>query len=210
MTVHLTTQTIFLICSSYGFHATFFISGNNIAKGAIDTTAPWPSVIKRMIAEGHQVASHTWSHYDLGGLSTADRISQMAKNERALANIIGKYPTYMRPPFSSCSGSCQTDMQKMGYHRVYFDLDSQDYLNDDPKLIQKSKDIVKWNLGNETNGHNVLVLQHDIHEQTVYNLSSYYFDAIKAKGWKGVSVGECLQDPKTNWYRIPGTGKGTS
>lgn len=163
-----------------------------------------------MIAEGHQVASHTWSHYDLGGLSSVDRIQQMVKNERALANIIGKYPTYMRPPFSSCSGACQTDMQKLGYHRVYFDLDTQDYLNDDPNLIQNSKDIVKVNLGNHNNGQNVLSLMHDVHYQTAYNLSSFYFDQIKAKGWRGVTVGECLGDPQTNWYRLPGTGRGTS
>ena len=198
------------VLKQYGFHATFFVSGNNIAKGEIDTTAPWPTYIKRMIAEGHQVASHTWSHYDLGGLSSADRIQQMVKNERALANIIGKYPTYMRPPFSSCSGDCQTDMQDLGYHRVYFDLDSQDYLNDATMLIQNSKDIVRWALGNETNGENQLVLQHDIHYQTAYNLSSFYFDLIKAKGWKGVSVGECLLDPKSNWYRVPGSGQGTA
>ena len=163
-----------------------------------------------MVAEGHQIASHTWSHYDLSTLTSVDRIQQMVKNERAIANIIGKYPTYMRPPFSSCSGGCPTDMQRLGYHRVYFDLDTQDYLNDDPILIQKSKDIVRWNLGNETTGQSVLSIQHDIHYQTAYNLSSYYFDQIRAKGWRGVTVGECLRDPQVNWYRRPGTGQGTA
>ena len=204
------TSHLLDLLKQYNFHATFFISGNNIAKGSIDTTPPWPTYIKRMIAEGHQIASHTWSHYDLGGLASADRIQQMVKNERALANIIGKYPTYMRPPFSSCGDDCQTDMQTLGYHRVYYDLDSQDYLNDETTLIQKSKDIVQWALGNETDAESQLVLQHDIHYQTAYNLSSFYFDQIKAKGWKGVSVGECLLDPKENWYRVPGTGLGTS
>jgi peptidoglycan/xylan/chitin deacetylase (PgdA/CDA1 family) len=73
----------------YGFHATFFITGNNNGKGKTDTTAPYPDLIKRMIAEGHQVASHTWSHYSLSNITHDLRISQMVKNEIAFNNITG-------------------------------------------------------------------------------------------------------------------------
>lgn len=42
--------------AKYGFKATFFVTGNNNAKGAIDdASTPWPAVITRMINEGHQV-----------------------------------------------------------------------------------------------------------------------------------------------------------
>ncbi|KAL8997485.1 MAG: hypothetical protein Q9169_003265 [Polycauliona sp. 2 TL-2023] len=190
------------ILKSYGFKATFFMTGNNLAKGAIDETAPYPAMIRRMVAEGHQVASHTWSHYSLSNIPSAVRKDQMVKNERAIANIIGKYPTYMRPPYSQCSqgSGCWADMKALGYHRVYFDLDTQDYLN--PTTIQKSKDIVKQILG--TGGAtDYLSIQHDLVEQSVTNLTSYYFDLIQAKGWKGVTAGECLGDNPANWYRTP-------
>ena len=49
-----------------------------------------------------------------------------------------------------------------------------------------------------------LSIQHDIVQQSVTNLTSYYYSLIKAKGWKGVTAGECLNDPQTNWYRTPG------
>jgi len=180
----------------------FFITGNNNGKGEIDITAPYPSLIQRMIAEGHQVASHTWSHYSLQNISSALRKDQMVKNEMAFNNIIGKYPTYMRPPYSQCDvdSGCQADLLALGYHRVYFDLDTQDYLNPLPSQIQASKDIVEQAL-QDASATDYLSIQHDIVEQSVTNLTSYYYAQIAAKGWKGVTVGECLQDPEENWYR---------
>ncbi|KAL9007238.1 MAG: hypothetical protein Q9188_000041 [Gyalolechia gomerana] len=196
------TNQLLDVLKSYGFKATFFMTGNNLHKGSIDTTEPWPTIIKRMVDEGHQVASHTWSHYNLTNIPSDMRQQQMVKNERAIANIIGKYPTYMRPPYSQCSreSGCWADMKALGYHRVYFDLDTQDYLN--PDSIQKSKDIVQRILG--TGGApDYLSIQHDIVNQSVAILSPYYFDLIKAKGWKGVTAGECLEDAPANWYRTP-------
>ena len=184
--------------------ATFFVTGNNLNKGAIDTTAQWNAVIKRMSTEGHQIASHTWSHYDLSAVGHDQRVQQMIKNERAIANIIGKYPTYMRPPYSSCTAAsgCMADMATLGYHITYFDLDTSDYLNDSPILIGNSKAIVNdYLFGTGKAATNYLAIQHDIHEQSVSNLTSYFLDGIVKKGWTGVTVGECLEDPIANWYR---------
>lgn len=108
--------------AAYGFKATFFVTGNNLGKGAIDTTSAWANVIRRMDAEGHQVASHTWSHQDLSVISDSQRYDQMVKNEMAIRNILGKYPTYMRPPYSSCNAACQTVMKNLGYVISYFGM----------------------------------------------------------------------------------------
>ena len=196
---------------SYGFTATFFMTGDNLGKGSIDTTAPWLSIINRMVSEGHQVASHTWSHYSLSNISSSMRIQQMVKNERAIANIIGKYPTYMRPPYSQCdqASGCWQDMQKLGYHRTYFDLDTQDYLSPLPTQVQNSKDIVQ-NYLTQSGPQDYLSVQHDIVEQSSTNLSAYYFSLIQNKGWKGVTVGECLNDPEENWYRTPGVSSNST
>lgn len=194
------------LLKKYGFTATFFVTGNNNGKGAIDTTDPYPGLIRRMVAEGHQVASHTWSHYSLSASTSEVRKTQMVKNEMALVNIIGKWPTYMRPPYSQCSveSGCTADMEALGYHRVYFDLDTQDYLNPDPSQIQKSKDIVLAKLA-DASVTDYLSIQHDIVGQSVTNLSSTYFDAIAKRGWKGVTAAECLGDTdKENWYRSLG------
>lgn len=56
-----------------------------------------------MYDEGHQIASHTWSHPDLCNITSAQRKDEMYKNEMAIRNVVGVIPTYMRPPFSSCT-----------------------------------------------------------------------------------------------------------
>lgn len=198
------TSQLLDILKRFGWHATFFITGNNLAKGPIDTTAPYPDLLRRMISEGHQIASHTWSHYHLDEITSDMRKQQMVKNERAIANVIGKYPTYMRPPYSQCdTATCKADMRALGYHRVYFDLDTTDYVNPLPELIQNAKNVVRTALLDDSR-QEYLSIQHDIVQQSVTNLTTYYYNLIKSKGWKGVTAGECLQDPEENWYRTPG------
>lgn len=115
------------VLKKYNAKATFFITGNNNGKGEIDNAANgWDTVIKRMYSEGHQIASHTWSHQDLSAITSAQRKDQMIKNEMALRNILGFFPTYMRPPYSSCTAEsgCEDDLKALGYHITYFDLDT--------------------------------------------------------------------------------------
>jgi len=189
----------------YGFKATFFVTGINIGKGAIDTTSQWSDVIKRMVAEGHQVASHTWSHQDLSKITDAQRYDQMVKNEMAIRNIIGKYPTYMRPPYSSCNEACQTVLKNLGYVVSYFDLDTDDY--NQLSNIQVAKDNFKRIL-DETQGGpqsgDRLAIAHDIHEATALSLTGYMLEYLKSKGYLGVTMGECMGEPEANWYRTSG------
>jgi peptidoglycan/xylan/chitin deacetylase (PgdA/CDA1 family) len=103
------------------------VTGNNNGKGAIDDESKqWPSMLRRMLAEGHQIASHTWSHQDLSAITKDQRYEQMIRNEMAISNVVGKFPTYMRPPYSSCTAAsgCEQDLADLGYHVSYFDLDT--------------------------------------------------------------------------------------
>lgn len=116
------TEGVLKLFKDAGFKATFFVTGNNIGKGAIDEN--WVDIIKQMDAEGHQIASHTWSHQDLSNITEEQVYDQMVKNEMAIRNIVGKYPTYMRPPYSSCTETCQKVLTDLGYVVTYFDLDT--------------------------------------------------------------------------------------
>lgn len=112
-----------------------------------------------------------------------------------------------RPPYSSCDSTCASRLQTLGYHVTYFDLDTQGYLNSSPDTIQNSKNI--WdqtiNPANPATA-NFLQIEHDIHQQVVYNLTDYVLASMYAKGFKSVTVGECLEDPKANWYRAGSGG----
>ncbi|KAH8683189.1 hypothetical protein BGZ60DRAFT_524529 [Tricladium varicosporioides] len=187
---------------AYGAKATFFITGNNLGKGAIDTNGTWSAIIKRMATEGHQIASHTWSHQNLTSLDPTTFKNQMIYNEMAFRNILGYFPTYMRPPYSECNATCGNLLATLGYHVTYFDLDTAGYLNDSPTLIQNSKNI--WDSAINPSNNNTdsfLQIEHDIHFQTVYNLTDYILASMQKHGYKGVTTGDCLGDPAANWYR---------
>ena len=193
------------ILDSFGVKATFFITGINSGKGAIDDDRkPWKGLIERMFHSGHQIASHTWSHQDLNKLTRSQRRDQMIRNEMAFRNIIDCFPTYMRPPYSNCSAesSCVDDMKELGYHITYFDVDTRDYINNTPDLIDKSKAIFDRVMSDRNpRDKPFLVIGHDVHKQTVYNLTAHMLRRISAEGYRAVTLGECLGDPKQNWYR---------
>ncbi|KAI9821948.1 MAG: hypothetical protein M1827_002530 [Pycnora praestabilis] len=200
------TDHILDVLASYNAKATFFVTAINNGKGEIDNASTiYPAIIQRMHAEGHQIASHTWSHQNLTEITTQQRLDQMVKNERALANILGFFPTYMRPPYSSCFGDCETDLAKLGYHITYFDVDTDDYDNDSPLLIQNAKNNFDNDIAGGSNlTSDYLVIGHDIHEQTAYNLTAYMLTQLLAQGYQPVTVGECLGDPPLYWYRTVG------
>src|SRR5690606_16585627 len=84
--------------------ATFFVNGLNWGPDIM--VYDNRNRINRMRYEGHQIGSHTYNHADLSTLSYADVQSQMTALEAPLKSILGKYPTYMRPPYLSCGNNC--------------------------------------------------------------------------------------------------------
>ncbi len=157
-----------------------------------------------METEGHQIASHTWTHQDLSKVPAYMRRKQLWNLEMALNNIVGKIPTYMRPPYSSCDSACQKDVDDLGYHSISFDVDTDDYNQNNASKIQISKDRFKTNVTTNlanTEKNASLVISHDILEQTAHNLTEYMLSTLTQLGLKAVTVGECLGDPEENWYR---------
>ncbi|KAI5799929.1 carbohydrate esterase family 4 protein [Geopyxis carbonaria] len=190
------------VLASYNAKATFFITGINNGKGPIDTTPAWNAVIQKMNAAGHQLASHTWSHANLSSLTQAKQQNEMYKLEMAMRNIVGFFPTYMRPPYSECNALCETTLKALGYHITFFDLDTDDYNNVTPELIINAKNNFKNAVQpSDPTTDSFLSIAHDIHPQTANNLTAYMLDTLIAKGYKAVTVGECLGDDKANWYR---------
>ncbi|KAL6707064.1 hypothetical protein ACN47E_004816 [Coniothyrium glycines] len=208
------TDALLTLLARYSAKATFFITGINLSKGSIDETTAWRDVITRMDTENHQIASHTWSHQDLSAITSAQRYDQMIRNEMAITNILGKFPVYMRPPYSSCSATsgCQSDMGALGYVISSFDLDTDDYNHLTLEGIQVAKDNV-YNAMKDSNPatSSFLSIAHDIHELTAVNLTSYMLEYIQSKGYNMVTLGTCLGvAAKADWYRTPASGSRTA
>ncbi|KAF9964752.1 chitin deacetylase [Mortierella alpina] len=191
------TNALLNILKAKKVKATFFLNGHN--NGEIKN---YKAVVKRAYDQGHQIASHTWSHTDLATLNTESEIlSEMTKLDSAIKGIIGVRPTYMRPPYGSRNEFVKAVLIKAGYKIVLWDQDTNDWQH--PTEVEKSLAVYKAVLGRKgeikKNGH--IFLQHDIHEKTALELAPKAIDYALKKGFKVVTVGECLGQSKSKWYR---------
>ncbi|NEC50919.1 polysaccharide deacetylase family protein, partial [Actinospica acidiphila] len=71
--------------------ATFFLLG----KRHIDT---YPELVRRMADEGHEVASHTWTHRILTELEPDGIREELERTNDEIERLTGRRPTLMRPP----------------------------------------------------------------------------------------------------------------
>ncbi|KAH8748555.1 hypothetical protein F5882DRAFT_311323, partial [Hyaloscypha sp. PMI_1271] len=70
------------------------------------------------------------------------RQNQIYYNEISFRNILGFFPMYIRPLYSEYDNNTQAILSNIGYHVIYYNINSSNYLNDDPSLIQLLKDII--------------------------------------------------------------------
>jgi peptidoglycan/xylan/chitin deacetylase (PgdA/CDA1 family) len=194
------TSHILDLLDDYNAKATFFINGENWSRAIHDDSTPWPEILRRMDAAGHQIGSHTWGHVDLSIVDAGTREFQIFELERALFSIIGKAPTYLRPPYGSCNWECLSETDRMGYHVVNFDVDPKDYLHNDASTISGAMENFSKALDAQRWGNSFLVLSHDSLQYTALALVPHMLTEIKNRGYRAVTVGECLGDPSENWY----------
>jgi len=182
--------------------STFFINGNNMV-GDI-TIEPYPTIIKRMVTEGHHVASHSYTHKDFITLTQDGVKDEMVKNDNAIKTILGVRPRYMRIPFGSYNEQTLKTLISLDYKIIWLNVDSMDFDHvgkpDFVALNQANYDIGM--AGGSPTTHSFISLQHDIHADTVRLWAQIAIDSIKAKGYQFVTVGNCLGETNsTDWYR---------
>jgi peptidoglycan-N-acetylglucosamine deacetylase len=156
--------------------ATFFVIGENVAE--------YPEIVARAAREGHEIASHSWSHPNLAKMSQEGVRSQLQRTDDAIKSTTGKSPTLLRPPYGSI-----TEREKrwihdeFGYDIILWDVDPLDWKRPGPAVVRNR--ILK-----ETRPGSI-VLAHDIHPGTIDAMPST-FDELEAKGFKFVTVSELL------------------
>lgn len=186
--------------------ATFFVTGYNKMLGRrIDEEggSMYAEMLRRMVFEGHQVGSHTWTHQHLANLSSEERFNEVLYNEVALNGIINMFPTYMRPPFAEWRDpGLQRDLGALGYHVVLYNVDTKDYSHNSEAEIETAVRTFDDAVDGRGNGSYV-VLCHDIREWTAKVLVPHMLWTLEDRGYRAVTLGECLGDPPENWYRDP-------
>ncbi|KAF9115654.1 hypothetical protein BGX27_007081 [Mortierella sp. AM989] len=174
---------------------TFFVNGLNYNS---ITDPVYSAVVKRAHLEGHQIASHTWSHADIS-VPTTDLASEMKKLDDALLQIIGVRPTYMRPPYGNTSPDAVSWLGENGYQVVNWDVDTNDWQH--PQDFKANFVGYRNALQSSTaQGKSFISLQHDAEQATSQVFSKFAIEYVLSKGYNIMTVGECLGDT-TGWYR---------
>ena len=105
-----------------GIKASFFLMGKNIAGNE--------AIVQRMYDEGHLIGNHTFDHVRLSKLNDTEACSQITKTSNAIYEIIGQYPTYVRPPYGEWREGLDCTVTMLP---VFWDVDPLDW----NKNIQK-------------------------------------------------------------------------
>ena len=107
-------------------HATFFVIGT--------AAADHPELIRRILAEGHEVGVHTLTHADLSTNPGWRRSLELRESRLVLAGTAGVDTSLLRPPYSSTTAALRdpdwTAIRKareLGYLTVLSDRDSADW-----------------------------------------------------------------------------------
>ncbi|KAG9041873.1 Carbohydrate esterase 4 protein, partial [Tulasnella sp. UAMH 9824] len=182
------TEDIVKTLKTYNAKATFFVNGNNW--GCIYTTDN-ERRLKAAYNAGHQIASHTWSHANWTTLTNDQLKKEMTKTDTALKKILGVKPAYVRPPYGSYNQASREVAASNGQSIVIWDFDSGDTTT---ATVQQIKDSYKAIANKKPK--NILTLNHETHETSAKEVLTYALQTLKAKGYKFVTVAECLGNPK--------------
>jgi len=153
--------------------ATYFVLGQQV-----DT---YPDVAKRIVSDGNEIASHTWSHRDLTRLSPADVRSEMQRTARIITATTGTKPTLVRPPYGATNDVVRRVAKQLGEQVTLWSVDTLDWRD-------RNAAVVERRVLNDTRRGSI-VLMHDIHSTTV-DAAARIIDQLRARGFTLVTVSQ--------------------
>lgn len=154
--------------------ATFFLIGCNIN----EQTLP---VVEREIAEGHEIANHSYSHVRMGNMTPEQIKEQVEKTDQLIYDNFGIKTNFFRPPFLDVS------------YKMYQNIDQTfiaGYGTDDWDENVTADQIVEKLKANVTDG--TIILLHDSQEKNADVLRKIipYF---KEEGYKFVTLSDLFK-----------------
>ena len=118
------TASILDTLKAKGAPATFFVVGKMVERH--------PELVRRMIAEGHEVGNHTYEHLRLDQLPEAQIEQELAACESAVERATGHRMALMRPPgMRVCDPLIQAN-RRFGYIMVGWTIGAKDFVGHVP------------------------------------------------------------------------------
>lgn len=152
------TPQLLDMLEEYHVPATFFILGQKARHH--------PETVRRIVAEGHEVGNHTFSHPNLRKLTCELQQQEIVETDSILRSL-GATPLYLRPPYGAFDENTIKIAEELGLGLMLWSMDSVDWkrLPDDYAKLRSTRGTV-YNEG-DLRG---IFLFHDIHKNTVEDL----------------------------------------
>jgi peptidoglycan/xylan/chitin deacetylase (PgdA/CDA1 family) len=179
-----TTPRLLEILKQRNIKVTFFMIGQNAQAN--------PAIVQRILAEGHEIGNHSWTHPQLSKLSDDRVTEEITKTQAAIKNACGYTPVLLRPPYGAITARQKEWIEKQfGLSVIIWSVDPFDWKRPGASVIEQRI------LAGARPG--AIILSHDIHEQTVDAMPAT-LDALAAKGFKFVTVSQliAMNKPKSS------------
>ncbi len=167
------TERILATLDEFGVKATFLMVG--------EMAQAHPDIAKKVLAQGHSIGSHTFSHPNLRNLSFDRALAEISKGEKAVAKATETDAMFFRFPYLADTGSLRHLVSQRGMVIMDVQIDSKDYFTDAPAVVA-SRTIAA--LRHRGSG---IILMHDIHKRTASMLPAL-LTQLKAEGYKVVHL----------------------
>jgi len=189
------TPEILDILKDKNVKATFFIIGAN--------AEAHPGLIQRILAEGHEIGNHTFTHPNLAETSTeADRLEYNA-TQKLFEALTGRSMRLFRPPYMGDAEPATADeivpvevAQNLGYITIGMHVDTFDWKR--PTLEQMTHDAMAAITDPNPDQRGNIVLMHDSggDRSRTIELLPGLIDNLRARGYRFVLVSQLA-----NWTR---------
>lgn len=156
---------------------TMFILGRNAEQH--------PELLAQAAADGHEIASHTYSHNFINRISREEFEKELDKTEKLITAVAQK-PVLLRPPGGGYNDAVVLQAQRRGYTCVLWSVDTQDW----------KRPSVSTVVNNAMSGiqPGSIVLMHDGQDNLpTAKAIGIIVDRLREQGYKLVTVSELLQ-----------------
>ena len=167
------TPRILKCLQDNGGRATFFMVGQKVIKS--------PDVLKQMVAQGCEVANHTFDHTLMTKVSPTDLATQLVAPNQAVSDACGISPVLMRPCGGAKTDAGMNIAGAISMPAILWSVDTLDWKTRD------ASQTIQTVLENVKDGD--IILMHDLYDATG-DASETIIPELVSRGFQLVTVSE--------------------